>query len=410
MPTRTPLRSNRDYLLWWSGDTGSTLGVAIQSFALPLVATLVTGSPALGGLVASVGLVAGVLTGLPGGVLVDRFDRRRLLVWYAVSGAAVWGTFAALAVTGGLSTPVLVVLAALGGVRAGLFGSLTNACLKSVVTPDQVPEATSANQGRDAVVGLLGAPVGGVLMGLGPAAPFVATAVLALSTLVPVVGVRASLDPGHTGSTSATADLREGLAWAARVPLLRASIATALLLNLALGGLLMTVLFTLLAAGVPGWQLGAVEGAAGVGMLVGAVAAPWLVRRFRGGAVIVAGIGWVAVTGTGLALTLDPWLLAGTMLLLGLGVAPVNAVLGGLLTTAVPAAQQGRVGSVVMTGAGALSALVPVLAGAGLTTWGRVPTASAFVAVLVLGAVLALASRSIRSVPRASEWQSLTLG
>ncbi|MGA4670152.1 MFS transporter [Propionibacteriaceae bacterium Y1923] len=407
----TPVRlfGNRDYLLWWGGDTGSALGAAIQGFALPLVAVLVTGSVGAGGLVATAYLGAALLLGLPGGVLVDRVDRRQLLAWQAISGLVVWGVLAALVATGSVTTAALAVLAVLGGIRAGLFTSLTNACLQQVVTTEQIPTATSANQGRDAVVGLLGSPLGGVLLGFGPAVPFAAAALLSLSTLPAAVGVRASLDPGRTESASPLADLREGLVHAWRIPVLRALISVALLVNLALGGLLTTVLFTMLQDGVPGWQLGLVEGFAGVGMLVGAVAAPTLAHRLRGGLVVPAGLVWIALFGSLLALRLDLWQLGLVTGLVGLGVAPVNAIMGGIVTTIVPADKLGRVTSVAATGAMALGSLAPALAGWGLTEWGHSPTAIAFVVLLVAGAGLTLASRPLRTIPTAKDWAGIPL-
>jgi MFS family permease len=67
---------NRDFAILWSGQVVSTLGVSISSTAMPLLVPALTGSPARAGLVGA----AGTLPFLPAGPLVDRWDRRRIML------------------------------------------------------------------------------------------------------------------------------------------------------------------------------------------------------------------------------------------------------------------------------------------------------------------------------------------
>ena len=403
-----PLRRQRDYVLWWVGDTGSALGVGLQSFALPLVAAAVTGSVTTGGALASISLVATVATGLPGGVLVDRFDRRRLLWVYALSGVAIWATFAALVATHTASWWAMAILAALGGVRAGLFGSLTNACLKSVVPTPQVPHAVAANQGRDAAIALLASPVSGLLLGVSLAAPFIAGAVLAASTLLPAVGVRTSLAPERDDVGAGPWKLlREGVGCVARSSLLRGVVSVAILINLGLNGLLMTAMFRLLVSGIPGWQLGLIEAAVGAGMILGAVAAPGLARRVRAGIIVTVGLSAVALIGALLAAPPPVAGIAAVLAVIGFGVAPINAVLGGVVTTVVPGQLLGRVSAVLNTGAMALGSAAPLIAGWGLAQNAAQATAIGFVTLLALGAVLGLLTAPLRSLPSAEGWSAV---
>src|SRR5215218_9793458 len=79
-PTPRPLRRNRDFVLLWSGQVVSTLGTRASGVAFPLLVLQLTGSPSRAGLVAFAQTLPFVLLFLPGGAVVDRHDRKRLLL------------------------------------------------------------------------------------------------------------------------------------------------------------------------------------------------------------------------------------------------------------------------------------------------------------------------------------------
>lgn len=75
-----PLGRNRDFTLFWLGQTLSALGDAISIIAVPLLVLEATGSLTMMGMVtASVGL-GSLAAGIYGGPLVDRVDRRKLMI------------------------------------------------------------------------------------------------------------------------------------------------------------------------------------------------------------------------------------------------------------------------------------------------------------------------------------------
>ena len=76
-----PLRSNRDFTVVLGGQAISAVGDAITLTAMPLLVLFLTGSGALMGTVAALGLLPNLLLGLPAGALADRWDRRRLMLW-----------------------------------------------------------------------------------------------------------------------------------------------------------------------------------------------------------------------------------------------------------------------------------------------------------------------------------------
>src|SRR5215467_2688646 len=81
-PSNRPvsLWRNRDYMLLWSGQALSDIGCAISELAFPLLVLAVTHSPAQAGFVAALRALPATLFSLLAGVLVDRWDRKQVML------------------------------------------------------------------------------------------------------------------------------------------------------------------------------------------------------------------------------------------------------------------------------------------------------------------------------------------
>src|SRR5580765_6141519 len=71
---------NRDYLLLWSGQAISDIGGAVSELAFPLLVLAVTHSPAQAGFVAALRALPATLFSLFAGVLVDRWNRKLVML------------------------------------------------------------------------------------------------------------------------------------------------------------------------------------------------------------------------------------------------------------------------------------------------------------------------------------------
>src|SRR5262249_33726730 len=79
-PRGRALWRNRDYLLLWSGQLVSSIGTQASTLAFPLLLLAVTRSPAQAGFASALRAVPYLLLSLPAGALVDRWDRKRLML------------------------------------------------------------------------------------------------------------------------------------------------------------------------------------------------------------------------------------------------------------------------------------------------------------------------------------------
>src|SRR5579863_4118795 len=71
---------NRDYMLLWSGQAISSVGTQVSQFSFPLLALFLTGSPAQAGLIGASRTVPYIFLSLPVGALIDRWDRKRVML------------------------------------------------------------------------------------------------------------------------------------------------------------------------------------------------------------------------------------------------------------------------------------------------------------------------------------------
>src|SRR5918912_691415 len=112
MPTPRPLRRNRDFLLLWSGQAISELGTRTAWIAYPLLVLALTGSPAKAGIVGFANRFPLVVFSLPAGALVDRWERKRIMLVCDAGRAVGVGSIALSLALGRLAFAQIVLVAA----------------------------------------------------------------------------------------------------------------------------------------------------------------------------------------------------------------------------------------------------------------------------------------------------------
>ena len=361
-----PLWRNRDFNLLWSSQTLSEFGGKATHLTIPLLVLAVTGSPVDAGVAGTAYAVVQTVMRLPGGALADRWSRRRVML---LSDAARIALLAVLVVSVWLafvSFPLILCVVVGLGAFGVLFSPAEQACLPCLVPRHQLTQAFAQNEARQYGAGLAGPPLGGLLYGFGRAAPFLFDLITYVASFVAVAAIRAPIDEPAGGRTGATvrAEIREGLRHVWRTPFLRALVAVAAPLNFSVAGALFATTVVLREQGVAAGTIGLAQGVAACGGLLGAFAAPALVRRYSLRQLVI-GVYWVLAVcvAVATALTGHPAMVA--PLAVGLFFAPAaNASLFGHLAATTPEKLQGRVISVVVFATQALSAVAPIAAGA----------------------------------------------
>lgn len=402
------LLRNHDFTVLWVGQTINELGSRMSLFVFPLIAYGLTGSALWAAAAEALHLVGYCGLLLPAGVLADRTDRLQLMRAASATGCALYVSLVVASLTAGLTVGHLLAVALLSGATAGLFAPVETSAIRTVVPDDQLAAALSQNQARQHVASLVGGPLGGALLSLARWLPLaVDAASYALSWLL-LGRVRADLSPVSREPSSVRTELRAGFGFIWQRPFFRVLMVWSALANLLVNALFFLAVLRLIQAGFAPVQIAFVETAAGLFGVLGAIAAPALIDRFRTGTLTVL-VAWSFVP---LAVPIVLWnqpLVVAAALATGLFLNPAgNAGIGAYRMALTPADLQGRVQASNQFASMSAMPLAPLLAGALLTGIGGAP------ALLVLGALTAAAaliptlSTSVRSVPRPAVWQPPT--
>lgn len=356
-PAGAGLWRQRDFLLFWAGQTVSLLGSRVGGFALTLVAVLaLDATPLQIALINAAQYGPGLIVGLVAGVWVDRLPRRPVLIAVDVGRALVMATVPLAARMDRLSIGQVLGIALVAGTLAALFDIASHAYIPTLVRRDRVVEANSKLTASSAATELGGWSVAGFLIAAF-SAPLVVLADAAsfLVSAVSLAAIRApEPPPAPAGERAGTlAELRGGLRLVGGHPALRTLVGVLGVWNLfgAIFGAVM-VPFATRDLGLSPAVQGIIYAAGGGSALVGAALAARVTRRYglrrtmRGALALAVGMGVLIPLAVGpvplvVAMMLLPQLIGdGARAIYEIGHASV-------IQTRVPGRALGRVGATV---------------------------------------------------------------
>jgi MFS family permease len=348
-PTPRPLWRNRDYVLLWSGQVVSTLGSSVSGIAVPLLILALTGSPEAAGIAGALGSIPYLLFSLPAGALVDRWDRKRVMLLCELGRALSLASVPVALALGVLTIWQLYINAFIEGTLFVFFNLAEVAALPQVVSKEQLPDATGQNQATFATAGLIGPALGGFLyQSIGRAVPFLGDALSYAISALSLFLIRTRFQEVRTGTAprNLRAEIWEGLVWLWGQPMIRFMAFITGTFNFATAGFGLTLIVLARNYGASEAVIGLIFSVGAVGGLVGALLAGRLQRRFGFGPLVIASV-WSA------AFLYPLYVLAPSLLMLGLVSAglfftgPIYSVaMLSYRLPLIPDALQGRVNSV----------------------------------------------------------------
>ena len=206
---------------YWLSGFLADFGDGVRLAAFPLLAAQLTRSPAAVAAVTAVQGLPWLLLGGGLGVVVDRTDRRRLMVTVDLARAAVIMALAAAILAHGAGLWLIYLTAFVTGAGSALRDTAAVTCVPRLVQPDRL-ERANARVIAGQIVGneLAGPAAGGWLFGLAAVLPFAVNAgtlgiaVLLLLTLPGVFAPPPADRAAEPGARSSLwRDFTEGLRW-----------------------------------------------------------------------------------------------------------------------------------------------------------------------------------------------------
>ncbi|HYO61957.1 MAG TPA: MFS transporter [Actinomycetota bacterium] len=299
----------------WLASTGSNLGDGVVLAALPLLGATYTSDPLLiGGLTVAAGL-PWLGFSLVSGALVDRLDRRVVMVAVDVLRAAAVGMLALAVVLEMDSLVWVYIVMVLLGIGETLFDTAAQTILPAVVGPDNLEAANGRLFAAQVVTNqFIGPPLGGFLFAVAIPGPLLLDAVTFLisSVLLATISGNFRVDRGGI-KTGLGAEIAEGLSYLWNQRIIRSLAIGAAVINFgAAGTASLSVLFATEELGLGPVGYGVLLGAGAIGSVLGSMSSAKV----------------TTAVGRGNALVLSIFLIGVSLFVIGIAPAPIVAGIG----------------------------------------------------------------------------------
>lgn len=372
-PNDEPLRHNRDFATLLVSQTVSSGGDAVSSTALPLLVLALTGSGIAMGVVSAVTTGADFLLGTVAGAFADRGDRKRMMLVADLGRALLTALIPLSAIVRGPTMAVIVLTAAPLAVLRGFFRAGYLAAMPNLVGRTQLARGNGILESAFAASFVVGPAIAALLVtAIGPGPTLALDAASFAVSALGLFLIRRELKaPADRPPSRIVDDIREGIVYVARHPILRALIVLFALSATPLVGVGAAMTFRLVRdLGLGPGAFGLTLSGLGVGTVLGALVASRLgpgtnVRRVLATSVVVMG------APTALA-AITPSLPAIVLLiaLSGAGEAALIVVYVSVRAANSPDALVGRIASTARTVTLGLGPLGAIIAGVLIDTVG----------------------------------------
>jgi transmembrane secretion effector len=212
-----PLR-HRDFRLLWGGMCVSLLGDGLFLVAMAWQVYALSNAPTALSLVGIAMTVPTICCLLLGGVVSDRFDRRRVMLAADLARGAAVASLAALSLAGVLEVWHIAVLVAVYGSGQAFFGPAFDAIVPDVLPAAELGQANALDQFvRPLALRLAGPAAGGVLIdAVGPGAAFAIDAGTFVASCAALLAMAPRPRRRSTGPVSVRHDIATGFAYVRR--------------------------------------------------------------------------------------------------------------------------------------------------------------------------------------------------
>ena len=386
-------------MLLWSGQVVSTLGTSAASIIYPLLILAITDSPGAAGIASALRALPYLLFSLPVGALIDRWNRKRVMIVCDLLRALVVLTIPLALWLGALSLWQIYAVAFIEGSLYVFFNIAEVAALSRVVPALDLPRAAAQNEAAFGAAQIAGPPLGTLLFqAVGRGAPFVADALSYVISAASLWRIQTTFRPAPAASTRRLrTEVAEGLRWLWQQPLIRymAFLTGAMNFVYAATPLLLIVLAKQM--GASDLDIGLVFSVGGISGIAGSLIGGRIQRRFSFGQVIVTVV-WVQALLFPLYLLVPAFYLLGVVYALIYTLAPVyNVVQFSYRLALIPDALQGRVNSCFRLLAFGFNPLGAALCGLLLERIGSAYTVLLFAACYAAMAILTQINPRVRN-------------
>jgi MFS family permease len=221
-----PLRRNRDFATLMVSQSVSAVGDAVSLTAMPLLVLALTGSGLVMGIVGAVSTGADFVVGTVAGALADRGDRKRMMFVADLGRAILTALIPISVLVGGPTLAVIILVAAPLAILRAFFRAGYLASMPNLVGRSQLTRGNGILETAYSAAFILGPSLAGFLVTIiGPGETLALDAASFAIASVGLLLIRRDLKaPTDRPPTRIVDDIREGISFVARHPVIRAAV------------------------------------------------------------------------------------------------------------------------------------------------------------------------------------------
>lgn len=155
---------NKDYLLMLQGNAVSAIGDILYSVAIGYWVYEKTGSSALMGIMSSISMFMVMFVSPFSGSIIDKCDRKAVIVGMDAARGLVMLAVGALAFAGRLSVPVVLAAAFLASACSVFFSPAVSTLMLDIIPHDDMVRGQSIHSGITSFINLVGKALSGALV------------------------------------------------------------------------------------------------------------------------------------------------------------------------------------------------------------------------------------------------------
>ena len=155
---------NKDFVLLLQGNAVSTLGDVMYSVAIGYWVYQTTGSSALMGLMSSISMFVTMFLSPFCGSIVDKCNRKWLIVAIDTLQGAIMLTVGVLAYLNALSVPIVLIAAFLAAFGSVFFSPAINTIMIDIIPRDDMVRGQSIHSGTSSLINLVGSAFSGAMV------------------------------------------------------------------------------------------------------------------------------------------------------------------------------------------------------------------------------------------------------
>lgn len=225
--------SHSNFRIYWIGMCISLIGTWMQNIAQPWYALTLTNNAFLVSLISTVQFLPTLLFSLVSGVLLDKMDKRKVLIVTQASFMLISAIFAVLAYSNHLQYIHILILALLMGLVNSMDMPARQSFIIELVGKEDLMNGIALNSMAFNVARVLGPAVAGVAMlAFGAASCFLINTISFMAVLISLFFIKTT-NPQikSNGKINLIQEIKEGLAYVAKKKVLYASLVVLLIVG-----------------------------------------------------------------------------------------------------------------------------------------------------------------------------------